>query len=98
MILGELKNPGKSIPKGTLSAVCFTLIIYVSISLLTALTCSKTLLQNDYLFMIGVSVYPPSVALGLLTATWSAALSNVIGGSRVLDALAKDRVFGKNLI
>lgn len=52
-------------------------------------------MQNNYLFMAGVSVFPPSVAIGLLTATWSAALSNVIGGSRVLEALAKDNVFGK---
>ncbi|CAH1176054.1 unnamed protein product [Phaedon cochleariae] len=91
---GELKNPGKSIPRGTLSAVTFTLVVYLSISLLTSATCTKELMQNDYLFMAGISVFPASVAMGLLTATWSAALSNVIGGSRVLEALAKDRVFG----
>jgi potassium/chloride transporter 9 len=91
---GELKNPGKSIPRGTLSAVGFTLIVYIAISLFTALTCTADLMQNNYLFMAGVSVFPASVAVGLLTATWSAALSNVIGGSRVLEALAKDNVFG----
>lgn len=63
--------------------------------MLTAATCTRDLMQNNYLFMAGVSVFPSSVAVGLLTATWSAALSNVIGGSRVLEALAKDRVFGK---
>lgn len=94
MVSGELKNPGKSIPRGTLSAVGFTLIVYVTISLFTAFTCTADLMQNNYLFMAGVSVFPPSVAIGLLTATWSAALSNVIGGSRVLEALAKDNVFG----
>lgn len=92
-----MKNPGKSIPRGTLSAVTFTLLIYLAVSLLTAATCTRDLMQNNYLFMAGVSVFPPSVAVGLLTATWSAALSNVIGGSRVLEALAKDRVFGKQM-
>lgn len=47
--------------------------------------------------MIGISVLPFSVAIGLFTATWSASLTSLIGGSRVLDALARDRVFGKNL-
>lgn len=94
---GELKNPGKSIPRGTLSAMAFTAVIYFGISLLTASTCDRFLLQNNYLYMAGVNVVPVMVAVGLVTATWSAALSNVIGGSRVLEALAKDRIFGKDL-
>lgn len=91
---GELKQPGRAIPLGTLSAVAFTLVIYIAVSVLTAASCSRELLQENYLYMAGISVVKGSVAIGLLTATWSAALSNVIGGSRVLDALAKDRVFG----
>lgn len=91
---GELKSPGKSIPSGTLSAVAFTFIIYLVVSVLTAATCSPFLMQNNYLFMAGVSVIPTTVAVGLLTATWSASLSNVIGGSRVLEALSKDNVYG----
>ncbi|XP_066251043.1 solute carrier family 12 member 9 [Euwallacea similis] len=94
---GELKNPGRSIPRGTLSAVAFTMVVYIVMSLLAAATSTTELLQNNYLFLAGISVFPPSVAIGLFTATWSAALSNVIGGSRVLEALAKDRIFGSLL-
>ncbi|KRT83017.1 Amino acid permease, partial [Oryctes borbonicus] len=94
---GELKNPGRSIPRGTLSAMAFTAVIYFGISLLTASTCDRFLLQNNYLFMAGINVVPVMIAVGLVTATWSAALSNVIGGSRVLEALAKDRIFGSLL-
>ncbi|KAF7271951.1 hypothetical protein GWI33_015249 [Rhynchophorus ferrugineus] len=94
---GELKNPAKSIPRGTLSAVSFTLVIYLIMSLLVAWTSHTDLLQNNYLYLEGVSVFPASVAVGLFTATWSAALSNVIGGSRVLEALAKDNIFGSSL-
>lgn len=94
---GELKNPSKSIPKGTLSAVGFTLIIYLAMSMLTAGTCTKELMQNNYLYLAGISVFPTSIALGLVTATWSAALSNMIGSSRVLEALSKDRIFGTKI-
>ncbi|KAF5280941.1 hypothetical protein FQA39_LY17921 [Lamprigera yunnana] len=94
---GELKNPGKAIPYGTLSAVLFTLIIYLCLSFLTATSCDTFLLQNNYLFMADISVFPSSIAIGLITATWSAALSNVIGASRVLEALTKDRIFGSVL-
>ncbi|KAK4880322.1 hypothetical protein RN001_008468 [Aquatica leii] len=94
---GELKNPGKAIPHGTLSAVLFTLVVYLCLSILTAASSDTFLLQNNYLFMAGISVFPASVAVGLITATWSAALSNAIGASRVLEALTKDRVFGSAL-
>lgn len=94
---GELKNPGKSIPLGTLSAVAFTFLTYIAISILIAATTSSFLMQNNYLFLAGVSVIPSSVAIGLITATWSASLSNVIGGSRVLEALSKDNIFGSLL-
>lgn len=94
---GELKNPGRSIPLGTLSAVGFTFVFYCLLSVFISGTTTTFLLQNNFIFLMPINIWKPFVAIGILTATFSAALSNLIGSSRVLEALAKDQVFGKLL-
>jgi potassium/chloride transporter 9 len=97
-VTGELRDPARNIPRGTLSAVAFTFLCYIVVSFLTAATTSPELLQNNFIFMMPINIWPPFVALGILTATFLASLSNLIGSSRVLEALAKDDVFGEIIL
>ncbi|BFF96311.1 solute carrier family 12 member 9 [Drosophila madeirensis] len=94
---GELKNPAKSIPWGTLSAVAFTFVAYIILSFLMSCTTPGVTMRNNYLFLMPVNAWPPFTAIGILTATFSTGLSNLIGSSRILEALSKDQVFGSLL-
>ncbi|VVD04858.1 unnamed protein product [Leptidea sinapis] len=76
-----------------MSALLFTGISYVLLTFLTAATCSRALLQNNYVYLLPINIWKPFIAVGMLTATFSAGLSNLIGASRVLEALAKDNIF-----
>ncbi|XP_013886608.1 solute carrier family 12 member 9 isoform X2 [Austrofundulus limnaeus] len=91
---GDLKNPSFSIPRGTLTAVFTTFITYGLLSLLAAWTCDRYLLQRDYSFLGDINVWPPMVTVGIYSSAMSAAMSNLIGASRILYALSKDNLLG----
>ncbi|XP_071348628.1 solute carrier family 12 member 9-like isoform X3 [Trachinotus anak] len=91
---GDLKNPSYSIPRGTLAAVLITFITYNMLSLLAAWSCDRHLLQRDYSFLGDINIWPPLVTVGIYSSTMSAAMSNLIGASRILYALSKDNLFG----
>ncbi|RUS76310.1 hypothetical protein EGW08_015934 [Elysia chlorotica] len=90
---GELKDPSKSIPKGTVSAVIFTFCTYMVMTTLIAGSCSRYLLINNYAFLQQINVWDPFVVVGMFAASISAALGNLIGASRVLQALGNDQLF-----
>ncbi|XP_007483346.1 solute carrier family 12 member 9 isoform X3 [Monodelphis domestica] len=91
---GELKDPSRAIPLGTIIAVAYTFFIYTLLFFFSSFTCDRTLLQEDYGFFRGISLWPPMVLIGVYAASLSASMSSLIGASRILHALAQDDLFG----
>ncbi|XP_068128117.1 LOW QUALITY PROTEIN: solute carrier family 12 member 9 [Hyperolius riggenbachi] len=91
---GELKQPSRAIPIGTIIAVIITFFVYLFLFILTALTCDRTLLREDYGFFRPINIWPPFVLIGVYATSLSASMSTLIGASRILYALAKDDLFG----
>lgn len=91
-VSGELKSPGRAIPYGTLIAWACTLVMYALIMLIVAGTTQRDALVNNYLFMSYVG-FPYIIFIGILLTTLSASISCILGASRVLKAIADDRVF-----
>ncbi|MDJ0902399.1 MAG: amino acid permease [Xenococcus sp. MO_188.B8] len=89
---GELQNSRKNIPRGTLSAICVSSIVYLSLCWWAARIGSADELVKNYTIMIDRALWQPAVLAGLLAATFSAALSSIVGAPRILVALARDEV------
>lgn len=91
---GELKNPAKSIPRGTLSAIAFVFVIYFTENILLAASCERVLLARDLQVLQSIVFWFPIVPVGIIATTFSGELSTLIGSSRVLKAMADDEIFG----
>jgi amino acid transporter len=91
---GDLKDPRRSIPRGTLGAVAVGAAVYLLVPLL--LSISGRITPGD-LAVPGVGVWTAVAVAGawfVFPGMWGAILSSafgsVLGGPRVLQALAKD--------
>lgn len=88
---GELKEPRRSIPLGTLSAIGVTLIIYVTLAFVAAKHIPLDELRINQMALVDHARWGFLVLLGILAATFSSALGSMVGAPRVLAALAEQR-------
>ena len=93
---GDLKNPRKNIPVGTISAVIITTLVYMALVFVAALLATPTELLENYNVFIDKAYYVPIVLAGLLGATLSSALGSFVGAPRILLALGEKRILPKS--
>ncbi len=93
---GELANPRRSIPRGTLWAIALSSIIYFVLAIWAARAGTPEELTSNYNLLIDLSPFPPLVLAGLLGATFSSALASAVGGPRILMAMGENNLLPKS--
>lgn len=89
---GDLKDPKKSIPQGTLFATLIGMLIYILIAYKLAGSATQGNLLEDQLVMSKIAVWGPIIPIGLAAATISSALGSVMVAPRTLNAIAADKI------
>ncbi len=85
---GDLQNPRKAIPQGTLSAIFITMIIYIGLAYMLSIIASPAELRSNEMIMVEKANWSFIVTLGILAATFSSALGGMVGAPRIIEALA----------
>ncbi|MBE9167954.1 amino acid permease [Pleurocapsales cyanobacterium LEGE 06147] len=89
---GDLRNPVRSIPIGTLAAVGTGYLVYMTLPIFLAMRSDAATLIAEPLIMEQIALWSPAILLGVWGATLSSALGSMLGAPRVLQALARDGV------
>ncbi len=86
---GDLRDPGRSIPRGVLLSVVVGFVVYMALPVVLANAADSETLRNDPLLWTKLApVY--LVVLGLFGAILSSAIGSILAAPRTIQALAQD--------
>ncbi|MFH1278230.1 MAG: hypothetical protein ABIK65_07620, partial [Candidatus Eisenbacteria bacterium] len=88
---GDLADPGRSIPRGSLFAVGTGFAVYLIIPVVLLAGASAADLRSDSMIWTRIAILGPWFVLpGLWSAIFSSAVGSVLSAPRTLQALARD--------
>ncbi len=95
---GDLKNPKKSIPQGTLLATLVGMIIYLLVAFKLVGSATPEMMSADQLIMSKIAIWGPIIPIGLAAAAISSAIGSILVAPRTLQAIGYDDILpAKNL-
>jgi amino acid transporter len=89
---GDLRDPTRAIPTGTLAAIGTSYVIYMVLPIILANRADARTLIEEPLIMQQIAFWGPAILIGVWGATLSSAIGSILGAPRVLQALARDGV------
>lgn len=90
---GDLREPARSIPRGTLAAVFFTGVVYIAQAVAIGGCRPREVLIGDSMVIQDIAKVPVLIVAGVFAATLSSALGSMMGAPRILQAFARDEIF-----
>lgn len=94
---GDLEDPRRSIPRGTMAAIGVSYVIYMLIPVVLNTYATTSDLVSDPLIMRRIAFWGDAILIGVWGATLSSAIGSILGAPRILQALARDRILPRRL-
>jgi potassium/chloride transporter 9 len=89
---GDLKNPSKSIPKGTLYGLATTFVLYTLVILAMATTITRASFVRNANVIQDTNISGLIILAGEFASSFFSTLMGVIGSAKLLQALARDNL------
>jgi amino acid transporter len=91
---GDLRNPGRAIPLGTMLGTVTGLVVYLFVVWKFAVSASQTDLMEDRMIMSRIALFGQAIIpIGLAACTSSSAIGSMMVAPRTLQAIASDKTF-----
>lgn len=90
---GDLKNPSKSIPRGTLSGILLTFVFYALVILAMAASITRQSMYKNVNVIQDVNLSEVIILLGEVATSLFSVLMGIVGPAKQLQAIARDGIF-----
>ncbi len=96
---GDLREPRRDLPRGTLTAIGVGFVVYMAVPIWLAANADSATLTGNLRVMWDIALFPQLIFVGVWAATLSSAIGSILAAPRTLQALAVDgfmpRVLGR---
>ncbi|EPY52927.1 arginine transporter Can1 [Schizosaccharomyces cryophilus OY26] len=87
---GDLKAPSRAIPKGTLSSLFTTFLLYLTVILCIGASVTRSGLLFDMEVLEHISLHPLLIISGILASGAFSSFMGIFGAAKLLQAIARD--------
>lgn len=94
---GDLRTPSRSLPLGTLTSVATVYVLYFGLAFFLSTHAAPEYLRAYPFLLYHTNHFTSLILIGVWAATLSSALGAILGGPRVLQAIAEDGVLPRFL-